>query len=1023
MKWAFSVVRFSVLLASVAFIPAGCSEEDLDALKAATDTKAGTDTKGNDSTDGSDGTESADGTDGTDGPIFENGCKSDADCAGVVFDSLGPCEKVGCDLGSKKCVAQNAADGQSCSDGDACTSNDRCTLGACAGSTKSCDDKNACTSDACDAASGECKFTPNDATCDDGNLCTTEDHCAAGSCTGTANPDCGCASDADCAKFEDADLCNGTLECKDKQCLAKAGTEVTCAGEGGPCSVSACEPATGECKTTPSPDGESCDDTNSCTKSDRCTSGKCEGKPVTCDDHEECTQDSCDPKSGCEYVANALDCDDGDPCTIDDACADKKCTGTNNPECACTTNADCEKSEDGDLCNGTLKCDAGKCVVDDKTVVDCSDEAKAAGACQTVVCEPTKGTCDPRPALDGSSCDDKDLCSTSDVCKDGKCGGDELKCDDKNPCTDDGCEPATGCTTKNNTSACDDTNSCTTGDACKDGVCAGTGTCGCTTTADCAPFEDKNLCNGTLACVEGKCVVAEGTLITCPAGSPCETTECIADTGKCNSKPKNENSPCDDGDKCSDSEACHQGSCVGKKVVCDDGNPCTDDTCEAATGCTQAFNNQECDDGVTCTTGDQCDLGACSGVPSAECACTKNEDCAAFEDKNACNGTLICQKVGESGKCVLDTATVVTCEPSGTPCALSVCNPSDGKCGLKNAADNKPCDDGSECTTGDRCKDGGCKGPTDVDCDDENPCTSDTCDAEFGCAWEANTETCDDGDPCSEGDVCSGTFCQPGETNTCEDTCKAAFALGCGDFESYGTDLFGATKAVNTYSCTDDEYPGGEYTYSFSAPFNGNVRVSLSFEDTQTDIHILAQSDSGCDPKACLTTGFASATTAMTEGSAYYFVVDGFFDEEGGYTISVDCTPSTETGCANGFDEDDDGDTDCEDTDCEADPACAAIQCSASWTLECGDDDSWATYSFGSTNAITEYDGCDNFFSGDYTGPEYTYVYDAPVTGQVTVALSDESSADTDLMSWPTPRACARRRSASTGASTPSRSM
>jgi CSLREA domain-containing protein len=46
-------------------------------------------------------------------------------------------------------------------------------------------------------------------------------------------------------------------------------------------------------------------------------------------------------------------------------------------------------------------------------------------------------------------------------------------CDDGNPCTDDSCDPTTGCVHENNTAMCDDGDACTTHDACANGTCAG----------------------------------------------------------------------------------------------------------------------------------------------------------------------------------------------------------------------------------------------------------------------------------------------------------------------------------------------------------------------------------------------------------------------------------------------------------------------------------------------------------------------------------------------------------------------
>ena len=59
------------------------------------------------------------------------------------------------------------------------------------------------------------------------------------------------------------------------------------------------------------------------------------------------------------------------------------------------------------------------------------------------------------------------------------CGIDDLicnnatDCNDQNPCTDDDCDPAQGCTFLANEATCDDSNACTENDQCDQGVCNG----------------------------------------------------------------------------------------------------------------------------------------------------------------------------------------------------------------------------------------------------------------------------------------------------------------------------------------------------------------------------------------------------------------------------------------------------------------------------------------------------------------------------------------------------------------------
>ena len=58
-----------------------------------------------------------------------------------------------------------------------------------------------------------------------------------------------------------------------------------------------------------------------------CAAATCSAQvPVSCDDGDACTSDSCDPSAGCRHSAGALDCDDHDACTEDGCDPVKGCT-------------------------------------------------------------------------------------------------------------------------------------------------------------------------------------------------------------------------------------------------------------------------------------------------------------------------------------------------------------------------------------------------------------------------------------------------------------------------------------------------------------------------------------------------------------------------------------------------------------------------------------------------------------------------------------------------------------------------
>ena len=79
-------------------------------------------------------------------------------------------------------------------------------------------------------------------------------------------------------------------------------------------------------------------------------------------------------------------------------------------------------------------------------------------------------------------------------------------------------------------------------------------------------------------------------------------------------------------------------------------------------------------------------------------------------------------------------------------------------------------------------------GPSDpcltLDCDDENPCTNDSCESLVGCKHTANTDSCDDGDACTTEDHCLNSACVGGAPPNCDDGNACTFdscipATGC----------------------------------------------------------------------------------------------------------------------------------------------------------------------------------------------------------------------------------------------------
>lgn len=577
------------------------------------------------------------------GNAVEGCCRFDGDCA-----DADPCTDDRCTDNACSHTPNFAP----CDDLDACTGPDHCDgAGGCTGQRQVCEDGNLCTVDTCNSATGLCtsEYGPDGAACEDGNPCTVDDACDEGLCTGGSSL-CECTTDAECATFEDDDICNGTLRCVSLRCVVDPLTVIACNPTGdSACVRNTCDPDTGQCRPAPASNGAFCDDQNPCTSADQCQGGLCLGAVVSCDDGNACTFDACSPVAGCSYSNNNLPCSDGNACTGNDQCTGGSCTGTllscddQNPctddtcdpqagcvhgpstapcddddactagdfcaggqcragasTCQCQVDADCADDDDGNKCNGTLVCRGNACEVDPTTVVSCDTSRDS--TCRTTQCTPATGLCAAVDTPAGTSCNDASACTNSDVCAAGVCVGTAVSCNDQNPCTDDSCLPATGCVSAPNTATCNDNNACTNNDRCAAGQCQGTAaSCddGLACTSDsCTPLggcSNTNLPAGTPCPDTNLCngdetcqgaACVSGAAPACNDNNACTTDSCDPTIG-CRYLPVAQNTPCADADLCDGNEACIDGVCRSSVALdCNDNNACTTDGCVPASGCT-----------------------------------------------------------------------------------------------------------------------------------------------------------------------------------------------------------------------------------------------------------------------------------------------------------------------------------------------------------------------------------------------------------------------------------------------------
>jgi len=748
-------------------------------------------------------------------------------CSGTPQDcsSLDSACSIGtCSEEDGACVAAPVADDTICDDANVCSAPDLCKGGACVGTPLSgccaldldCNDGNPCTADSCVVGTGTCvndSGVLDGTTCDDGSACSTGDTCGGGECAGTPLV---------CV----ADECN-TASCSESVggCVVQADPDgAACAEDGQPCTSDFCK--SGACVHPPN--AAQCDDGVACTFNDRCADGVCAGTGYVCDDKLKCTDDFCDGKGFCIEVIHAdacrianacVDAGQGNPgnaCEVCDPSKDQEawsdlgdgagcpddgnvCTDDVCGAGACTHPPNANACDDGDLCTELDVCAAGACAGKafkcDDTIACTDNVCDGVGGCSYPV---TAGLCliggqcyaDQQSApsgfcqycdvaaantswthrATGTDCDDASACTQLDKCQSGTCIGAPIPCNDEKACTDDSCDPATGCVYTPNTNSCEDGDFCTVSDTCAGGACIG---------------------------VPRDCI---------SAADACNLGVCDEALDACVPSPKANSTPCDDGVTCTGPDTCTDGSCTGPVKIkcctvdsdCDDGNGCTADSCDVGAE-TCVFNpvpleGAGCDDGKFCTPTDTCTAGICTGPP---------RDCSLFGDE--CNDG-VCNEAADA--CEQSPANEgAACPADANDCTDDVCQ--GGTCAHPN--NTAACNDGDLCTFNDTCNAGSCGG-TPNPCEDKLDCTVDACNGVGGCtftptagtcaiggvcydkgdtnpgnqcqvcdpsspgAWtnKANATPCSDGDPCTSGEACSGGACVGG-SGTC-DPCDSKLA-------------------------------------------------------------------------------------------------------------------------------------------------------------------------------------------------------------------------------------------------------
>ncbi|MBT9556891.1 MAG: FG-GAP repeat protein [Myxococcales bacterium] len=256
-------------------------------------------------------------------------------------------------------------------------------------------------------------------------------------------------------------------------------------------------------------DSLGCDDGMPCT-TDTCSPESGCSHLLDCDDGDACTADMCFPAFGCQHFST-VSCTDGDDCTSD-TCDSATGDCIHGPRVVTTTNGSrylaCSMPLTWDAAREVCRAEGMNLVTvggeaEQAVVRDLLDQAGLVRAWLGATDAASEGSfvwsdgasdfaafCDGEPGADDcvlagacddagwatadcaaahpviceNDCDDADACTT-DARDADTCTHTAVACDDDSPCTTDGCDPASGCTTTPAESACDDHDACTV-DAC-----------------------------------------------------------------------------------------------------------------------------------------------------------------------------------------------------------------------------------------------------------------------------------------------------------------------------------------------------------------------------------------------------------------------------------------------------------------------------------------------------------------------------------------------------------------------------
>jgi hypothetical protein len=228
---------------------------------------------------------------------------------------------------------------------------------------------------------------------------------------------------------------------------------------------------------------------------------------------------------------------------------------------------------------------------------------------------------------------------------------------------------------------------------------------------------------------------------------------------------------------------------------CSTGNPCSVDTCNAdgtcshtpesnGTSCSQGnhcFGSGACQSGtcvgtnpIVCTASDACHVAGTCNSSSGACSNPAAPNGTACNDGNACTQTDLCTGGACAGGNPVICVAIDSCHVAGA------CDPSTGVCVNPVVPNGTACNDGNACTQTDVCTSGVCVGGNPVACAASDAChVSGTCDPTSGVCSNPSAPdgtACNDNNACTQSDTCVTGACVGANPVTCaaSDACHVA---------------------------------------------------------------------------------------------------------------------------------------------------------------------------------------------------------------------------------------------------------